>query len=476
MKAKYLIIVSLILAILAIGAVSASEDISEDIASDASDDVLTEEVVSDELAAGEAEEPVIETAENADVVEVSDDVDTVAASDNDDVLEATDSNDVLGGKYSTRYFNGYEYESWVRTSYYDMNTQDYTYEVGEVYDEFMIDGVVAFYVDGAQVYSRGYSILDNKHYAEIHLNEIVLPGSFTAGMHTVTTTYFKNGAAPVSVSALVKFWPALYYVGYMSVGEVNYLRVYAGPGASGSATLYLKDAFTDQYAPVASGMFSNGLAIFQVGSPYKRTLDYKVGCIINGQMFEDEFSIYVKDNTPGYTASASSTIYAGNAATVTFSGPRANGQVSIYVDGKLSKRTTYFGGRITELIPGLGLGVHQITVQYSMGDDFFSKTFNVNVIKKAKKISLKLKKVKVKKSAKKLVLKATLKINGKKAKGKKVTFKFNGKKFKAKTNKKGVAKVKIKKKYLKKLKVGKKVKYSVKYGSKTVKRSVKVKK
>ena len=90
---------------------------------------------------------------------------------------------------------------------------------------------------------------------------------------------------------------------------------------------------------------------------------------------------------------------------------------------------------------------------------------------------LKLKKVKVKKSAKKLVLTATLKkVNGKYIKGKKIKFKFNGKKFTAKTNKKGVAKVTIKSKYLKKLKVGKKVTYQATYLKDTVKKSVKVKK
>ena len=88
---------------------------------------------------------------------------------------------------------------------------------------------------------------------------------------------------------------------------------------------------------------------------------------------------------------------------------------------------------------------------------------------------LKLAKVKVKKSAKKLVIKATLK--GKTAiKGKKLTFKFNGKKYTAKTNKKGIAKITIKKSVLKKLKVGKKVKYQVTYIKDTVKQSVKVKK
>jgi len=90
---------------------------------------------------------------------------------------------------------------------------------------------------------------------------------------------------------------------------------------------------------------------------------------------------------------------------------------------------------------------------------------------------LTLKKVTVKKSAKKLVLTATLKkVKGKFLKSKKITFKFNGKTFKAKTDKKGVAKVTIKSSVLKKLKVGKKVTYSATYVKDTVKKSVKVKK
>ena len=83
--------------------------------------------------------------------------------------------------------------------------------------------------------------------------------------------------------------------------------------------------------------------------------------------------------------------------------------------------------------------------------------------------------MKVKKSAKKLTLQATLK-NKNPIKGTTVTFKFNGKTYKAKTNKKGVAKVTIKKKVLKKLKTGKKVKYQAKYSTLTVKKTAKVKK
>ena len=90
-------------------------------------------------------------------------------------------------------------------------------------------------------------------------------------------------------------------------------------------------------------------------------------------------------------------------------------------------------------------------------------------------IVLKAKKISVKKTAKKLKLKATLKLNGKAAKGKKITFKLNGKKYKAKTNKKGIAQKTLKKKVIKKLKKGKNYKVKVTYGKKTIKTTVKVK-
>ena len=136
-------------------------------------------------------------------------------------------------------------------------------------------------------------------------------------------------------------------------------------------------------------------------------------------------------------------------------------------------------------VTGLDVGTYTATATFAPNAFFISSvkstTFKVTSkpvtpAKKANVIKLTLKKVKIKKSAKKLVLKATLKINGKAVKGKKVIFKFKGKKYTGKTSKSGVAKVTIKKKVLKKLKVGKKVTYSAKYSTKTVKKTVKVKK
>ncbi len=97
-------------------------------------------------------------------------------------------------------------------------------------------------------------------------------------------------------------------------------------------------------------------------------------------------------------------------------------------------------------------------------------------VKTVKKISLSLKSVKIRKSAKKLILTATLKINNKKAKNKLVIFKFKGKTYKKRTNKYGIAKLTIKKSVLKRLKVKKMVTYQVSYGKKTIKKRAVVKK
>lgn len=134
-------------------------------------------------------------------------------------------------------------------------------------------------------------------------------------------------------------------------------------------------------------------------------------------------------------------------------------------------------------LPDLASGSYGYIITYS-GDaryTSFSKTGSVTVNKKTTpakpvtKTTLTLKKVTVKRSAKKLVIQATLKVNSKAVKGKTIKFKFNKKTYNAKTNAKGIAKVTIKKSVLKKLKKGKKVTYTATYGKITKKITVKVK-
>ena len=149
--------------------------------------------------------------------------------------------------------------------------------------------------------------------------------------------------------------------------------------------------------------------------------------------------------------------------------PAKGVKVTFLINNKVFKTVTTDSKGVASVVITQKPGTYKITSKY--GDDIkVTKTLKVTHV-------VSLKKVKVKRSAKKLVIKATLKkVNGKYLKSKKVTFKFNGKKYTAKTNKKGVAKVTIKSKVLKKLKAGKKVKYQVTYKKDTVKKTVKVKK
>ena len=142
------------------------------------------------------------------------------------------------------------------------------------------------------------------------------------------------------------------------------------------------------------------------------------------------------------------------------------------------KTVTFKIGSKTYKVKTNAKSIAKLKIKRIPGTYKISASFKgVKVVKKLTvKQVLKLNKVKVRKSAKKLILKATLKKAKKPLRAKKVTFKFHGKKYVAKTNKKGIAKVKIKKSVLKRLKVGKKITYSATYVKSTVKKSARVRK
>lgn len=137
-----------------------------------------------------------------------------------------------------------------------------------------------------------------------------------------------------------------------------------------------------------------------------------------------------------------------------------NTKITFKIDGKAQKVKTDKNGVATiKLVPGK----HTITASYKTSKA--TKSVTVHMIS--------LKTVKVKKSAKKVTLKATLKKGKTLLKNKVVTFKFDGKTLKAKTNSKGVAKATFK---TSSLKAGKKVAYTASYAKDTVKKTATVKK
>ena len=144
-----------------------------------------------------------------------------------------------------------------------------------------------------------------------------------------------------------------------------------------------------------------------------------------------------------------------------------NQVVTIKIGKKSFKvKTDYDGFAILKIPSKITPGKYTISATYK-GQTVKNKLTVKQVLKTSKT-------VKVKKSAKKLVLKATLKKGKTAIKNKVIKFKVNGKTYKAKTNKKGIAKVTVKKSAIKKLKAGKKYTIKVSYLSDVVKSTLKV--
>ena len=145
--------------------------------------------------------------------------------------------------------------------------------------------------------------------------------------------------------------------------------------------------------------------------------------------------------------------------------PAGKGAITYFnIDGK-DFRVKTNSKSIASLKINLKPGKHKIIVS---GNTY--KVSNTILVKHV----VKLKEVTIKKSAKKVVLQATLKQGTKALKNKKVIFNFNNTKYTVKTNKNGVAKITVNKSILNKLNVGEKITYSAAYGKDVVKRTVKI--
>ncbi len=222
-----------------------------------------------------------------------------------------------------------------------------------------------------------------------------------------------------------------------------------------------------------------------VGEHIIEVLVYRYG----EPVYLNQFSLTVKEKAKPDTNSSNSTKPVTVPAKVVakdYSAYYNKGTYSVTVygtDGKVAKNTTVvfkINGKKVATVKTNSKGVAKLKIPTS----YVPKTYKISATALGKTVTKKLtvkqvltlKAVTIKKSAKKLVISATLKEGKNAIKSKKITFKFNGKTYTAKTNKKGVAKITIKKSVLKKLKVGKKVVYQATYIKDTVKKTAKVKK
>ncbi|MBR4446883.1 hypothetical protein [Methanobrevibacter sp.] len=302
------------------------------------------------------------------------------------------------------------------------------------------------------------------------------------GEYCVYATYSDSKYPKRTINSSFTINPSVIYLVEISVGEDEAVHIVVPKDSKGTATLYkakiVEDEDGDQFLSIVKSIKTvnivNGHASISLKDLTSGYHHFYLNYTVNGINFGEEMHIEVMKNSKKYSSSISAKkIKVGKTTTLTFKGPKSSTKAKIYLNDKLYKKASLSKGKIKQTFKCLKSGIYKISVRYSKSKVFYSKTFYVTV--KAKTIKLTLKKVKVKLSAEKLTIKSALKIDGKKAKNKKIKFKFNKKTYTAKTNNKGIAKITIAKKILKKLKEGQKVTYKSSYGGKTVKQTVKVK-
>ena len=535
MKFKYLILISLILTVLTVSAVTAS------------DDVLAVNNSTDDL--NDIEEDYLEQNEESSL-EISDDIDyeicnevTLEEDDEDYVIYFRSYDRSQTGTLNVYVDYSLKYTKTIRSSDYTYDSEEGEYEYYlniypsdldmkkyELYnvkltfnDETLAQETVeityplTMYIEG---FESGYEdqctigeridfyirlpddatnqltlTVNGKSYPISYKNGegnfILSTSGWSVGEYTARISYPGDSKYPSkyeerSFNVIPKFTcPDV-----IAKGENEFLTITAPSGTTGNAIIYNYDIFDhDKKTYLSSVEIKNGYGRFSLSGLNAGEYNFYIDYTIGNFHFSDYHDIIVKNNSPLFKSSISSTeITQGNAVTVKVTGPKVNSFVGIYLDDKEIKSLSLVNGEISHAISGLSLGNHKINVFYDVNNQFHSNTFYVTVKSPQNsktptlpnvnnfKPSLMLKSVKIKKSAKKIILTATLKNNGKAIKNSKIIFKFNGKKYTTKTNIKGVAKVTIKKSVLKKLKVGKKIKYQAGYGKLIVKKTAKVKK
>jgi hypothetical protein len=281
------------------------------------------------------------------------------------------------------------------------------------------------------------------------------------GHHMINATYAGDDydVSPSSSSLFVRFKFKIAYT--FTAGEKKYVSVQVSKSSKGYVIFYIDDS--PHRVNVKNGIARYSLKGLREGE-YEITADY-----FDEEGFADSEYAVITVYEPRLKIVSSKLYVSGANVKVKVLNNNKKPMAKVYVKIRLNGRNYWVKTNkkgIATVKKSLKLKAKKYRLTVSCNGAKISKVI------KAKHI-ISLKSVKVKKSAKRLVI--TAKVITKFKKGSKVTFKFNGKTYKAKLNRNGIAKLTIKKQVLKKLRAGAKVRYQATYLKDTVKRTAKVK-
>ena len=284
--------------------------------------------------------------------------------------------------------------------------------------------------------------VDNKLFKSkklINGNAIVEFDNILCGLHNVSAKYTGDDYAVYPASMIYMKLPEIRIPDVVYCGEDKFIEVNVAPQSEGYVVFDINGAISN--VTVENGSAKLSLKCLKAGY-YTLRATYVGPFRVNLTLMEsfsisDNVQIIASNNKITYSEVFKYTVK------VKINGSAyKNRIVKFKINGKTLTAKTNSKGIANVKISKLGVKKHSIKI--ICGAKSVKKTITVKHL-----VSLK-----VKKSSKRLAIKATLKkVNGKYLKNVKVTFKFAGKSIKVKTNSKGVAKLTVKKPGAKKLTV-----------------------
>lgn len=408
----------LLLIILAIGAASASEDISDDVAAiEPTDDVVIE-AVEDEVDVEALDQEIEE--KNLDGSMLGDTEDDIKNEFEVNITDNLNNDDHLVVAYIKSNRKG-------NLSFFINDEKKEDYGFTSAYGRFV-------YFESYNFYS---SFTDSGIYT-LKVNFLDDDGQFNVTLAEKPLFYMNWGRDEPS-------W-------YASPNELLTYSLRFPDVSSGSATFY-------EYGPegigkeLGSANIINKTATIEISgfvNEYSQIFVKYSTDLADGNLTTN---IYVFNNTENVAVSVPKEIVQGDKAIITLKS-NESAKAFIIVDGKITEYSNAL--LVNHILPALAVGTHTVRVVFANNPGqrvpFYSNTFKVIVkakaspvvkpVKKATKIIAKKKTFKVKTKVKKYTI--TLKSGTKLVKKVKVTLKVKGKTYKATTNSKGKATFKIK--------------------------------